>query len=63
MLWPTRRHTEETDLMGRLAAGDRQALDLIYRAEAREVYRFALAMCGNAAWAAEIGRASCRERV
>lgn len=53
MLWPTRRHTEETDLMGRLAAGDRQALDLIYRAEAREVYRFALAMCGNAAWAAD----------
>lgn len=39
--------------MGRLAAGDRQALDLIYRAEAREVYRFALAMCGNAAWAAD----------
>jgi RNA polymerase sigma-70 factor, ECF subfamily len=53
MLWPARRHTEETDLMGRLAAGDRQALDLIYRAEAREVYRFALAMCGNPAWAAD----------
>lgn len=53
MLWPKRRNTEETDLMGRLAAGDRQALDLIYRAEAREVYRFALAMCGNPAWAAD----------
>jgi RNA polymerase sigma-70 factor (ECF subfamily) len=53
MLWPRRRHTEETDLMGRLAAGDRQALDLIYRGEAGEVYRFALAMCGNAAWAAD----------
>jgi RNA polymerase sigma-70 factor (ECF subfamily) len=53
MLWPTRRHPEETDLMGRLAAGDRQALDLIYRAEAGEVYRFALAMCGNPAWSAD----------
>jgi RNA polymerase sigma-70 factor, ECF subfamily len=53
MLWPRRRHIEETDLMGRLAAGDRQALDLIYRAEAGEVYRFALGMCGNAAWAAD----------
>jgi len=39
--------------MGRLAAGDRQALDLIYRAEAGEVYRFALAMCGNPAWSAD----------
>lgn len=53
MLWPQRRHTEETDLMGRLATGDRQALDLIYRAEAAEVYRFALAMSGNPAWAAD----------
>jgi RNA polymerase sigma-70 factor (ECF subfamily) len=39
--------------MGRLAAGDRQALDLIYRAEAAEVYRFAVAMSGNPAWAAD----------
>jgi RNA polymerase sigma-70 factor (ECF subfamily) len=53
MLWPQRRHTEETDLMGRLVAGDRQALDLIYRAEAAEVYRFALAMSANPAWAAD----------
>jgi RNA polymerase sigma-70 factor (ECF subfamily) len=53
MLWPKRRHTEETDLVGRLAAGDRQALDLIYRAEAGEVYRFALAMSGNPAWSAD----------
>jgi RNA polymerase sigma-70 factor (ECF subfamily) len=53
MLWPRRRHTEETDLMGRLTAGDRQALDLIYRAEAGEVYRFALGMSGNPAWAAD----------
>jgi RNA polymerase sigma-70 factor (ECF subfamily) len=53
MLWPRKRHTEETDLMGRLAAGDREALDLIYRAEAAEVYRFAVGMSGNPAWAAD----------
>lgn len=53
MLWPKRQHTEETDLMGRLQAGDRQALDLIYRAEAAEVYRFGLAMSANPAWAAD----------
>ena len=53
MLWPRRRHTEETDQMGRLADGDRQALDLLYRAEAADVYRFGLAMCGNPAWSAD----------
>jgi RNA polymerase sigma-70 factor (ECF subfamily) len=53
MLWPRRGPVDESDLMGRLAAGDRQALDLIYRAEAAEVYRFAVAMCGNPAWAAD----------
>jgi RNA polymerase sigma-70 factor (ECF subfamily) len=53
MLWPRRRPTDESDLMGRLAAGDRQALDLIYRAEAAEIYRFALAMSGNPAWSAD----------
>jgi RNA polymerase sigma-70 factor (ECF subfamily) len=53
MLWPRRRTPDESDLMGRLAAGDRQALDLVYRAEAGEVYRFALAMCGNPAWSAD----------
>src|SRR3954470_19556388 len=51
--WPRPRPTDESDLMGRLAAGDRQALDLIYRAEAGEVYRFALSMCGNPAWSAD----------
>src|SRR3569623_522433 len=53
MLWPKSRPTDESDLMGRLAAGDRQALDLVYRAEASEVYRFAVAMSGNPAWAAD----------
>jgi RNA polymerase sigma-70 factor (ECF subfamily) len=51
--WPRSRPTDESDLMGRLAAGDRQALDLIYRAEAGEVYRFSLSMCGNPAWSAD----------
>lgn len=51
--WPRPRPTDESDLAGRLAAGDRQALDLIYRAEAGEVYRFALAMSGNPAWSAD----------
>ena len=53
MPWPRRQPADESDLMGRLAAGDRQALDLIYRAEAAQVYRFALAMSGNSAWAAD----------
>lgn len=30
-----------------------QALDLLYRDEAPRVYRYALALCGNAAWAAD----------
>ena len=37
----------------RLAQGDALALDIVYRAEAGEVYRFALAMCGNPAWSAD----------
>jgi len=53
MPWPRRHTADEPDLMARLAGGDRQALDLIYRAEAAEVYRFAVSMCGNPAWAAD----------
>jgi RNA polymerase sigma-70 factor (ECF subfamily) len=51
-----RRQPPESDaapLVARLAAGDAQALDLLYRAEAAPVYRFALAMCGNSAWSAD----------
>ena len=51
-----RRTPTETDtasLIARFARGDRQALDLLYRAEAAPVYRFALAMCGNEAWSAD----------
>jgi RNA polymerase sigma-70 factor, ECF subfamily len=40
-------------LVARVAAGDAQALDLLYRREAGPVYRYALALSGNAAWAAD----------
>jgi len=36
-----------------LARGDVQALDHLYRREADRVYRYALAVCGNTAWAAD----------
>jgi RNA polymerase sigma-70 factor (ECF subfamily) len=37
----------------RVCAGDRAALELAYRREAGPVYRYALAIAGNAAWAAD----------
>lgn len=40
-------------LLHRLAAGDLGALDGLYRRESGRVYRYALALCGNAAWAAD----------
>lgn len=40
-------------LVERLAAGDASALEPLYRLEADAVYRFALALCGNPAWAAD----------
>lgn len=40
-------------LLARVAAGDRRALERLYRREADPVYRYALALCGNAAWAAD----------
>jgi len=40
-------------LMARLLGGDARALDLIYRQESGAVYRYALALCGNPAWAAD----------
>lgn len=36
-----------------LLAGDRSAIDTLYRSEAPRVYRYALALCGNPAWAAD----------
>lgn len=40
-------------LLSRLGAGDTAALGQLYRREAAPVYRYALALCGNAAWAAD----------
>lgn len=40
-------------LVARLAAGDRLALDELYRRESGPVYRYALALSGNPAWAAD----------
>ena len=40
-------------LSSRHADVRRDALDAIYRREAAAVYRYALAVCGNAAWAAD----------
>jgi len=40
-------------LAARIADGDRAALAFVYTRDAGKVYRFALAMCGNAAWAAD----------
>lgn len=40
-------------LMARLVQGDRAALAGLYRREAPAVYRYALALCSNTAWAAD----------
>lgn len=40
-------------LLQRLARGDHGALEPLYRQEAGPVYRYALVLCGNAAWAAD----------
>ncbi len=53
---PWRPHADDGDtrsLVARLARGDRAALAPLYRREAGPVYRYALAMCGNTAWAAD----------
>ncbi|MBL8306587.1 MAG: RNA polymerase sigma factor [Rubrivivax sp.] len=54
--WSRPRRAPEGDdvaLLGRVAAGDAQALDQLYRREAGPVYRYVLALCGNEAWAAD----------
>jgi RNA polymerase sigma-70 factor, ECF subfamily len=53
MFWRKPTDTDTASLIERFARGDRQALDLLYRAESAQVYRFALAMCGNPAWSAD----------
>jgi RNA polymerase sigma-70 factor (ECF subfamily) len=47
------RALDTAALVARMGAGDKAALDELYRREAAPVYRYALALCGNAAWAAD----------
>ena len=54
--WNRRRGpacVDDTTLVVRAVAGDAAALDLLYRHEAAPVYSYALALCGNAAGAAD----------
>lgn len=44
---------DDAALAARLAAGDVAALEPLYRREAGAVFRYALALTGNAAWAAD----------
>ena len=39
--------------LARLMGGDTSAIDPLYRSESVRVYRYALALCGNPAWAAD----------
>lgn len=45
--------SSEAALLARAAAGDACALDQLYRRESGPVYRYALGVCGNEAWAAD----------
>ncbi|WP_280153597.1 RNA polymerase sigma factor [Piscinibacter sp. XHJ-5] len=51
--WKPAVRTDDASLARRVAAGDRDALALAYARESAGVYRYALALCGNAAWAAD----------
>lgn len=44
---------DQQALLARLLRGDAAALDALYRRESAAVYRYALALSGNAAWAAD----------
>lgn len=44
---------EQQALLARLVRGDAAALDTLYRRGSAAVYRYALALSGNAAWAAD----------
>jgi len=45
--------TPDVALAARIARGELVALEQAYRAEAGAVFRYALALCGNAGWAAD----------
>jgi RNA polymerase sigma-70 factor, ECF subfamily len=54
--WPARALDTGADavaLVARVVRGERAALEALYRREAGAVYRYALALCGNEAWAAD----------
>lgn len=51
--WKTAARPDDASLARRLVAGDRGALAAAYEREAPAVYRYALGLCGNAAWAAD----------
>jgi RNA polymerase sigma-70 factor, ECF subfamily len=51
--WKPAARPDDASLARRLAAGDRLALAAVYEREAAAVYRYALGVCGNAAWAAD----------
>ena len=50
---PRAGHDDTLALMARLRRGDAQALEPLYRSESGPVYRYALALCANPAWAAD----------
>jgi RNA polymerase sigma-70 factor, ECF subfamily len=50
---PRQTTAEPAALHARVCEGDRAALDQAYRQEAGPVYRYALALAGNPAWAAD----------
>jgi len=51
--WWLDRSPDDRTLFARMAAGDQRAFDQLYRRESAAVYRYALAVCGNEAWAAD----------
>jgi RNA polymerase sigma-70 factor (ECF subfamily) len=51
--WTPSRRVDDATLARRVAGGDREALAVAYRQESGAVYRYALALCGNATWAAD----------
>lgn len=53
--WQVRSESADAaTLVARVTRGDRAALAALYRREAGPVYRYALALCGNEAWAADV---------